>query len=67
MALDKFKENETETNRVRKLNALIAALGLDAGATISPTALPIATTTTVGVAKVGSGLSITGAGLLSAP
>lgn len=67
MALDKFRENETEHNRVRKLNALIDALGLAAGDTISAGLLPIATDTTLGVVKEGTGVTIAVDGTLSAP
>lgn len=67
MALDRFKENEDEHNRVRKLNALIDALGLAAGETIDPALLPIATDTTLGVVKEGTGVTVAVDGTLSAP
>jgi hypothetical protein len=67
MALDRFKENETEANRVRKLNALIDALGLADGATLSPDVLPVATATTLGAIKDGTGVTVAADGTLSAP
>jgi hypothetical protein len=67
MALDRFKENETEHNRVRKLNALIDALGLAEGATLSPDVLPVATASTLGAIKDGTGVTVAADGTLSAP
>lgn len=60
MALDRLKENETEANRVRKLNAIVDALnrlGLDDGI-INASALPLATATTAGVVIIGTGLTV---------
>ena len=66
MALDRFRENETEHNRVRKLNALIDALGLAEGATLDPAVLPAATASTLGVVKEGTGVTVAADGTLSA-
>ena len=67
MALDRFRENETESNRVRKLNALMDALGLAKTDTLSPDVLPVATATTLGAVKDGTGVTIAADGTLSAP
>lgn len=67
MALDRFKENETEANRVRKLNALIDALGLAEGTTLSPDVLPVATASTLGAVRDGTGVTIDPTGVLSVP
>lgn len=67
MPIDRFRENETESNRVRKLNALLDALGLDERTTLSPSILPVATSTTLGAVKDGAGVTIAGDGTLSAP
>jgi hypothetical protein len=67
MALDRFKENETEANRVRKLNALIDALGLAEGATLSPDVLPVATASTLGAVRDGNGVTIAPTGVISVP
>lgn len=67
MPIDRFRENETESNRVRKLNALLDALGLDERTTLSPSILPVATSTTLGAVKDGTGVTIAGDGTLSAP
>lgn len=67
MALDRFRENETEHNRVRKLNALIDALGLAEGATLDPAVLPVATASTLGAVKDGTGVTIAADGTLSVP
>lgn len=67
MALDRFKENETEANRVRKLNSLMDALGLDVRDTLSPDVLPVATASTLGAVRDGTGVTIDSAGILSVP
>ena len=67
MPIDRFRENETESNRVRKLNALLDALGLDERATLSPSILPIATVSTLGAVKDGTGVTIAADGTLSVP
>lgn len=67
MALDRFKENETEANRVSKLNALLDALGLGEGDTLSPDVLPVATASTLGAVRDGTGVTIDSAGILSVP
>lgn len=61
MALDRFRENETESNRTRKLNAIVDALntlGVTDGV-IDASALPVATDTTPGIVTIGSGLTVT--------
>ena len=67
MALARFKENETEANRVHKLNALMDALGLDTRETLSPDVLPVATASTLGAVRDGTGVTIDVDGILSAP
>lgn len=67
MPLEKFRENETEANRVRKLNALMESLGLSAGDTLDPAILPIATASTLGAVKDGTGVTVAVDGTLSAP
>lgn len=56
MALERLKENETEANRTRKLNAIVDALnGIGIGDGIIDTdALPVATDTTPGIATSGT-------------
>lgn len=68
MALERFKEAETDANRVKKLNALVDALnavGISDG-TIDVSALPLATDTTAGAVIVGTGLTVT-AGVVTNP
>ena len=67
MPLEKFRENETESNRVKKLNALMDALGLVDGATLDPSILPIATASTLGAVKDGTGVTVAVDGTLSVP
>lgn len=67
MPLEKFRENETEANRVKKLNALMDALGLVDSATLDPAVLPIATASTLGAVKDGTGVTVAVDGTLSAP
>ena len=67
MPLEKFRENETEANRVKKLNALMDALGLIDGATLDPAILPIATASTLGAVKDGTGVTVAVDGTLSVP
>lgn len=61
MALERLKENETEANRTRKLNAIVDALnalGIGDGI-IDTNALPLATDTTPGIVTIGTGLTVT--------
>lgn len=67
MSLEKFKLAETDENRTRKLNALLDALGLLDGDTLAPSVLPVATATTLGAVKDGTGVTVAGDGTLSVP
>jgi hypothetical protein len=79
MALAKLRINETDENRVRKLNALVDAINalgvsstgtIDAAkltGTVAPARLPIATASTLGAVKDGTGITVAADGTMSVP
>lgn len=65
--LQRFNFADSEDKKIEKLNALVDMLNGTSGATIAASALPIATDTTLGVVKEGTGVTIAADGTISAP